>query len=97
MVFALTCANVSRSGFFLTQAIMIYTLGIILYMHLSTNRGMSTVPRMAICLLVSVTATVLGAEVFYRVIDHPSQVLAMRAFDWIREIDKGIVKSTVVP
>lgn len=78
-------ANVLCAGFFLIQSIIIYTLGINLYMHLSIDKGMSTVPTRVLCLLVSVVITVLGAEVFYRVVDYPSQVLAKRGFNWIRK------------
>ncbi|KAL6717679.1 hypothetical protein ACLMJK_005594 [Lecanora helva] len=72
-------------SFFLAQSIIIYTIGIKLFMHLSIDRGVATVPTRIICLLVSAITTLLGGEVFYRLIDYPSNVFAKRMFDWIRE------------
>lgn len=39
----------------------------------------------SVCLIVCVATVVLGAEIFYRLVDYPSQVLAHIVFDWIRE------------
>ncbi|OAK99236.1 hypothetical protein IQ06DRAFT_355958 [Phaeosphaeriaceae sp. SRC1lsM3a] len=62
--------------------LVIYTLGVKLYqmLHLSSNNLEITV-----CFFTTLTASALGAEIFYRVVEIPSQVLSHVAFDWIRE------------
>ncbi|KAH6664459.1 hypothetical protein B0J14DRAFT_493600 [Halenospora varia] len=72
-------------AFFLIQSTIIYTVGIMLYLHLRTNQGWSDGGAGTMCLFVCLLITVPAAEVFYRVIDVSSQRFAKRAFDWIRE------------
>ncbi|OAL42977.1 hypothetical protein IQ07DRAFT_525281, partial [Pyrenochaeta sp. DS3sAY3a] len=69
-------------SFFLTQNLIIYTLGIKMYhsLHISNN-----VAVVASCFFATLAATIGSAEVFYRVIEIPSHVLSHLVFDWIRE------------
>ncbi|EON69192.1 hypothetical protein W97_08550 [Coniosporium apollinis CBS 100218] len=69
----------------LVQSIFIYTAGVKLFMHLRFQKDWPLEGSAAVCLAVCVPATVLLAEVFYRAVEHPSQVLARVMFDWIRE------------
>jgi hypothetical protein len=70
------------AGFFLVQSIIVYTLGIKLYQMLHLSNDMAAV---AVCFFVTLAASVGGAEMFYRIVEIPSQVLSHVAFDWIRE------------
>lgn len=72
-------------GWFLVQSIFIYTAGVRLFMHLWFQKEWPLEGSAAACLAVCVPATVLLAEVFYRAVEHPSQVLARVTFDWIRK------------
>jgi peptidoglycan/LPS O-acetylase OafA/YrhL len=69
-------------GFFLVQSIVVYTLGIKLYQMLHLSSDMAVV---AVCFFVTLATSVGGAEIFYRIVEVPSQVLSHVAFDWIRE------------
>lgn len=80
----LTPYSPNHPGIFLIQSIIIYTAGIKLHLHLSTHQEISLEASRSICLTVCVAAVVLGAEVFYRLVDRPSKLLARVLFDWIR-------------
>ncbi|CAF9928121.1 hypothetical protein IMSHALPRED_007391 [Imshaugia aleurites] len=72
-------------SWFFVQSLIIYTVGIKLYMNLSMQKSFSVRASRSICLVVCVATTVLGAEVFHRLVEYPSQVFARVFFDWIRE------------
>lgn len=59
-----------------------YTLGIKLYLMLGISSNIGTV---AVCFFATLAASVAGAEIFYRVVEIPSQALSHEAYDWIRE------------
>ena len=63
---------------------MLYMAGIRLFMHLTVARHISTVGANITCLMVCAMATVVAAELFHRLVDYPSRVLAHMVFDWIR-------------
>ena len=62
-------------GFFFVQSIIIYTVGIKAYQHLAAS-GMSTSVNGLICFLICAPLVTVLAEVFYRIIDLPSIMLA---------------------
>ncbi|KAH8654060.1 hypothetical protein BGZ60DRAFT_386647 [Tricladium varicosporioides] len=72
-------------AFFLMQSTIIYTAGIKLYLHLRTSQGWSDGGAGTMCLFVCLLVTIPAVEIFYRIVDVPSQWLAKGAFDWIRE------------
>lgn len=67
------------------QSIMIYTIGIRLFMHLSVEKHVQFGGAVIACLVSCLAASAVGAEIFYRVLDYPSMALAHKLFDWIRE------------
>ncbi|KAI9700104.1 MAG: hypothetical protein M1836_002638 [Candelina mexicana] len=76
-------------SYFLMQSIIIYTAGIKLYLHLALpipgSQYTPTDPvKVGVCFIVLLPMIALGAEIFHRLVDHPSKVLAHMAFDWIR-------------
>ncbi|KAI9679944.1 MAG: hypothetical protein M1817_004959 [Caeruleum heppii] len=74
----------SRSfSYYLMQCIIIYTAGIKLFSHLAIERNMSASSATALCLVTCIPTTALGAEIFYRLVDRPSQILAHVVFEWI--------------
>ena len=54
-------------------------------MYLSAQGNLSIGAIRSVCLVVCVPAVVLGAELFYRLVDYPSRLLARNFFDWILE------------
>jgi len=72
-------------SWFLTQSIIVYSAGIKIHQHLTVGRGVPDTGATAVCLLVCLPTTVVFAELFYRLVDWPSQILAHIVFDWIRE------------
>ncbi|CAN9394583.1 unnamed protein product [Alternaria alternata] len=62
-------------SWFLVQSIIIYTAGIKLYTHMVTA-GMNNAASSFVCFLVCAPLVAIVAEVFYRVVDLPSVVLA---------------------
>ncbi|KAF8866738.1 hypothetical protein BDZ45DRAFT_639070 [Acephala macrosclerotiorum] len=70
-------------AWFLTQSIIIYSVGIKLFLHLHKN-GVSETGATIACLLVCVLTVIPMAEVFYRLIEIPSQTFARVAFEWMR-------------
>ncbi|KAI9839457.1 MAG: hypothetical protein M1819_002082 [Sarea resinae] len=72
-------------SYFFMQGIIIYTAGIKLFMHLNVEKHLSHPASNVVTLIVCLITTVVGAEVFHRLIDYPSQLLAHKFFDWIQE------------
>ena len=54
-------------------------------MCLSAQDNLSVEAIRSVCLVVCVPAVVLGAEIFYRLVDYPSRLLARNFYDWIQE------------
>jgi hypothetical protein len=73
-----------RSGWFLVQSILAYTAGIKLWLHLTEIQGMRIPTANFICLVLLLPATIVSGEVFYRLVDRPSQLLAREAYRWIK-------------
>lgn len=74
-----------HKGLFLTQSIILYTIGIKIYTRLSQEDNISFPVAVTTCLVVCIPVVAISAEIFYRLVDYPSQVLARVVFDWIRE------------
>ena len=73
------------TGYFLTQSIIMYTAGIKLFMYIRYVQG-AAFPAAAIATLVTcIPLTAIIGEIFYRLFDWPSRVVAKWFFDWIRE------------
>ncbi|CZR57145.1 uncharacterized protein PAC_07034 [Phialocephala subalpina] len=70
-------------AWFLTQSIIIYSVGIKLFLHLHKN-GASETEAIIACLLVCVLTVISTAEVFYRLVEIPSQRFAKVAWEWMR-------------
>ncbi|ESZ93885.1 hypothetical protein SBOR_5743 [Sclerotinia borealis F-4128] len=71
-------------SWFLVQSIIIYTVGIKLFVHLTETRNASFEAAIAGCFFVCLVTVIPSAEIFYRLIDFPSQAFARATFDWIR-------------
>lgn len=67
------------------QSVIIYTIGIRLFMHLSVVKHAQFEGSVIACLITTLAASAVGVELFYRVLDYPSMALAHKLFDWIRE------------
>ncbi|OJD32422.1 uncharacterized protein BKCO1_3800041 [Diplodia corticola] len=72
-------------SYFLIQATVIYTAGIKLFLHLRIDKNWPEGASNIVCLAVCLVTVVPGAELFYRVVDYPSQVLARVAWDFMTE------------
>nr|OQO16046.1 hypothetical protein B0A51_16988 [Rachicladosporium sp. CCFEE 5018] len=72
-------------SYFLTQSIIIYTLGI----KLATNTmagDVSKLPRArGIAFVATLIVSIVAAEAMYWVVERPSRWLGRKAWDWIRE------------
>lgn len=71
-------------GLFLVQSTIVYTMGIKLFLYLNQDKTILFPGAVSICLAVCVVASGVAAEVFYRLVDYPSRILAHVLFDWIR-------------
>jgi hypothetical protein len=67
--------HLQNLGWFLVQSIIIYTAGIQLYTHM-VAAGMNGAASSFVCFLVCAPLVAVTAEVFYRLVDLPSVVLA---------------------
>lgn len=72
-------------SYFLIQATIIYTAGIKLFLHLRVDKNWPEGGCNILCLAVCLFTVVPGAEIFYRVVDYPSQVLARVAWNFMIE------------
>jgi hypothetical protein len=70
------------TGVFLVQAIVIYTVGIKLYTHISAAGGNNAVGGL-VCFVVCVPLVAIAGEVFYRLVDLPSVVVARGFWAWM--------------
>ncbi|KAH8693405.1 hypothetical protein GQ44DRAFT_635204 [Phaeosphaeriaceae sp. PMI808] len=69
---------------FLVQPLILYTAGIKLYMRLyasGTNHEVATL----VCFLVCLPLVAAGSEVFYRIVDLPSILVAKETWAWVRK------------
>ncbi|KAI9642475.1 hypothetical protein NHQ30_009280 [Ciborinia camelliae] len=71
-------------SWFLVQSTIIYTVGIKLFTHLTEARNASFEAATTACFFVCLLTVIPSAEIFYRLIDFPSQAFARATFDWIR-------------
>ncbi|KAF1945376.1 hypothetical protein EJ02DRAFT_53729 [Clathrospora elynae] len=67
---------------FLVQAILIYTVGIKLYLHIDAT-GTNNAVSGLVCFLVCAPMVAIAAEVFYRLVDLPSVGLAKAFWAWM--------------
>ena len=74
----------SVAGWFLTQSIVVYVIGIKMFLSLVGNNS-SQAGAVTACFAACVPLTAIMAEVFYRLIEVPSHGLSHAMFDWIRE------------
>ncbi|THV55375.1 hypothetical protein BGAL_0009g00250 [Botrytis galanthina] len=72
-------------SWFLVQSIIIYSVGIKLFTHLTETRNASFEAATTACFFVCLLTVIPSAEIFYRLIDFPSQAFARVTFDWIRK------------
>jgi peptidoglycan/LPS O-acetylase OafA/YrhL len=72
------------AGWYLVQSTIIYTAGIKLYMHLTLSKEKSAVAATTACLFVCLPVTIIGGEIFHRLVDQPSQRLAHAVWEWLR-------------
>ncbi|KAB8298717.1 hypothetical protein EYC80_000892 [Monilinia laxa] len=72
-------------SWFLVQSIIIYTVGIKLFVHLTETRNAPFEGAATGCFFVCLLTVIPSAEIFYRLIDFPSQAFARATFDWIKK------------
>ena len=70
---------------FVAQSLLFYTAGLKLYVHLYAQDIMSTAAAKAVCFVVLLPATLIGAEIFYRVVEQPSFTFGHAFFRWTRK------------
>lgn len=79
----LVLANIVLPGIFVAQSIVFWSAAIKLYMHLHVQRDVSPpLAKLAVFVLGTI-ATGVGAEVFHRLVDFPSQWVARETFSWL--------------
>jgi heme/copper-type cytochrome/quinol oxidase subunit 4 len=61
-----------------------YTAGIKLFMHLHVAQGWAESSAVGVCLVACLLIVIVIGELFYRLVDIPSQLFAKGTFDWIR-------------
>lgn len=66
----------------MAQSIVFWTAGIKLYLHLH-SRGTSTATANFAVFVTCTLTTLLFAEVYYRIVDLPSQWVAKEAYSWL--------------
>jgi hypothetical protein len=72
-------------AFFLTNSIVVYTVGIKLFLHLTGNEvGWSFPAAVGTALATCLASTVLFAEVIYRFVDIPARRAGRWLFKWIK-------------
>lgn len=79
----LILANILLPGIFVAQSIVFWTAGIKLYMHLHVERDVAPPLAKLAVFVVGTITTGVGAEVFHRLIDLPSQRVAKETFSWL--------------
>jgi hypothetical protein len=77
----MTRANV-RAGVFLVQSIIIYTIGIKLWMFMNDSGVNSEVCTLA-SFVVCASSVAVGSEIFYRLVDLPSIAAAKAFWTWM--------------
>ncbi|OJJ42466.1 hypothetical protein ASPZODRAFT_29195 [Penicilliopsis zonata CBS 506.65] len=76
----------SRSlSWLFAQGIVVYTAGMRLFIHLNVDRQWPSQVSVFVSFLVSLLTVIAFAELFYRLVDHPSRAFSHIVFDWIRE------------
>lgn len=76
-------ANNLFPGIFVAQSIVFWTAGVKLYMHLHAERDVAPPLAKLAVFVVGTITTGLGAELFHRLIDVPSQRVANETFSWL--------------
>lgn len=71
-------------GIFVGQCIVIYTLGLRLYVHMVDEKNMSVGGAKAAVFFVCLPVTLIAAEIFHRLIDQPSKVFGWWFYTWTR-------------
>lgn len=74
----------SPTGIFTAQSLIFYTAGIKIFIALTANHGLSASAAAAVVFVSCVPLIFLGAEIFHRLVDVPSQWFARYFFIWIR-------------
>ena len=54
-------------------------------MHIQATDSTSVAGAVAACFFMCLPLTIVAAEIFYRLVDCPSQAFARLVFDWIRK------------
>ena len=72
-------------GYFLLQSIIVYTVGIKLALSMTGDDLTAYSRATGVAFIVSLLVTAVASEVFYWLIDMPSQKVGRFLFEWIRE------------
>ena len=70
-------------SYFLTQSIIMYTMGIKLYSSLRFDKNAYFSGTVVAVLVSTLAVAVPLAETFYRLIELPSKVFANKLYDWV--------------
>ncbi|KAL6708731.1 hypothetical protein ACN47E_002427 [Coniothyrium glycines] len=68
---------------FLVQAIVIYNVGIRLYLHIAQSSNTSHALNTFACFAACAAAVALASEIFYRIVDIPTIVCARHFWGWM--------------
>lgn len=71
-------------GLFLTQSLVVWTIGIKVFLQLHSEGGAEKGLAIFTSFLASSAATVVFGEAFYRIIDLPSQQAAISVYAWLK-------------
>ncbi|KAJ4370385.1 hypothetical protein N0V83_004903 [Neocucurbitaria cava] len=67
---------------FLVQSLVIYSVGIKLYLHINTT-GTGKAANNLACFCVCASSVAVASEIFYRLVDLPSIVVARKCWKWM--------------
>ncbi|KAI7231774.1 hypothetical protein KC330_g6248 [Hortaea werneckii] len=68
---------------FVVQSAVFWTIGIKLFLHLHLDQRTSKATANFAVFVVATLSTILFAEVFYRLVDLPSQMIASKCYMWL--------------
>lgn len=85
MYIQILTSNPIKTGYFLFTPTALYTAGVRLFFHLRITKNWPLEPSVGITFLAMLPLCIVGAEVFYRLVDRPSQSFGHVVWKWVRE------------
>ena len=74
----------TAAGIFVAQSLVIYTLGLKLFIYVQVGLHMSAAASSGIVLLATIPSILLSAEIFHRMVDIPARWIGRAFFNWLK-------------